>query len=112
MAWSCYKQQDLLEATSIELLRECFEDICRSKEVKILSANIVSNYVYLVLDCKPKHIIPDLLKSLKGASARYLIKNDTHISTNAKDGVWDGMNIIGTDESVLEEVQKYIDLKK
>lgn len=106
--WACYKKQNLLTKESIDHLKECLEKNCESKEISIIESEIKSNYVYLVLDCQPKHIIPDLLKSLKGSSARYLMKQDSHIVEVGSNGVWDALNIIGTDASVLEELKNYV----
>lgn len=109
IAWGCYKKQSLLDETSIRMVTQYLKDSCKAKEVVIADCEITENYVYLILECKPKHVIPILLKGLKGGSAKYLIKHDERIAKSGTESVWDGLNMISTEPNVLSEIQKYIE---
>ncbi|MBP1919369.1 transposase [Youngiibacter multivorans] len=47
-----------------------------------------NDYVYLLIDCKPQHYIPNVVKALKGVSARVLFKNHPEL----KKRLWGGQS--------------------
>lgn len=105
MAWTCYQQLRLLEGFEKEA-KDILIKKCKDNDVEVVSADIRPDSVYLIVNCKPKHVIPDLLKALKGTSARHLMAKGLNCE-NAK-GVWDGTNILSNDAEVQEELERYI----
>ena len=105
MAWSCYHQLNLLEGFEDEA-EWILTKRCEENDIEVVSVDIRSDSVYLIVNCKPKHVIPDLLKALKGTSARHLIAKGLNCK-NVK-GIWDGTNILSNDGEVQEELERYI----
>lgn len=112
LAWSCYHQMELLDEASQNLLEGFLNKVCTENEVVIRESIITDSYVCLILDCMPKHYIPDLLKLLKGPSARYLLKSSEYVKLHGKDGIWDNLNIVGTSDKVLEEIKSTVEKKR
>ena len=112
LAWGCYHQMELLDEESRKLLDGFLHKVCKENEVIIRERIITESYVCLILDCMPKHYIPDLLKLLKGPSAKYLLKNSECIKLHGKEGIWDNLNVVGTSEEVLEEIKSTVEKKR
>lgn len=61
---------DKIENKLIEILNKIAED----NNFKILEINGDLDHIHLLTECTPQHYIPDMIKALKGVSARLLMK--------------------------------------
>lgn len=59
-----------IEKRLFELLRNISED----NDFTILECNGDLDHIHLLVDCSPQHYIPNMIKALKGVSARLLMK--------------------------------------
>lgn len=48
--------------------------IANDNKFQILECNTEKNHIHLLINCSPQHYIPDMIKALKGVSARLLMK--------------------------------------
>ena len=55
-----------IEKKIIEILNKIAED----NGFQILECNTEEDYIHLFINCSPQHYIPDMIKALKGVSAR------------------------------------------
>ena len=53
---------------------EIFYKISHDNGFSILEVNTDRDHVHLLVDCSPQNYIPDIVKALKGVSARMLFK--------------------------------------
>jgi putative transposase len=68
------------------------------------------NNVRLIINCKTTHYIPNLIKALKGGSARFLYKEFPDSKTDHGSSLWDPKYIISTDEIQLDKmIQNYME---
>lgn len=61
---------DVIKDTLIQILILLSEEM----EIKIIEINADLDHVHLLISCKPQHYIPDIIKRLKGTSARWLFQ--------------------------------------
>ena len=61
---------DEIEKSLIEILNK----IATDNEFRILECNGDKDHIHLLIDCSPQHYVPDMIKALKGVSARLLMK--------------------------------------
>ena len=58
-----------IEKSLIEILRK----IATDNEFSIIEINTDLDHIHLLINCKPQHYIPNIIKALKGISARLLM---------------------------------------
>ena len=74
VVWCVKYRHKVLEGKVVESLRGILNDVASGNGFKIAELNCDKGHVHLLLDCKPQHYIPDMIKGLKGVSGRLLIK--------------------------------------
>lgn len=102
---------DKIESKLIEILNK----IAKDNEFKILEINGDLDYVHLLIECGPKHYIPNLIKALKGVSARLLMKEyERELKRNLWGGhLWNPSYFIATvSENTEEQIRNYISNQK
>ena len=71
----CVKYRRKVLTPEIEFrLREILYKIASDNQFEISEMNMDKDHVHLLLSCSPQHYIPDMIKALKGVSARLLMK--------------------------------------
>ena len=60
----------IIERSLIKILQKIADD----NNFSIIEVNTDLDHIHLLIDCSPQHYIPDIIKALKGVSARLLIK--------------------------------------
>ena len=74
VVWCVKYRYKVLEGKIVESLHNILLDVACGNGFKILEFNCDKDHVHLLLDCKPQHYIPDMIKGLKGVSGRLLLK--------------------------------------
>ena len=59
-----------VESRLIEILKNIADD----NGYQILEVNTDKDHIHLLINCSPQHSIPNIMKALKGVSARLLMK--------------------------------------
>lgn len=68
-----YRHKVLTPAIAADLFT-ILTKIAKDHGFSILEFNTEEDYVHLLIDCSPQHFLPDMLKAMKGVSARLLMK--------------------------------------
>ena len=68
-------------------LIEILNKIAQDNNFEILECNTDMDHIHLLINCSPQHYIPNMIKALKGVSARLLMKK---YKNNLKDKLWKG----------------------
>lgn len=63
----------LVEPVELDI-KLILQDIAEKHGFKITEMETDKNHIHLLIECKPQHYIPDMVKALKGVSARRLFK--------------------------------------
>lgn len=78
---------------------------------QILECNTNEDHIHLLINCSPQHYIPDMIKALKGVSARLLMKE---FGEELKKTLWEGhlwnpaYFVATVLENTEEQIRKYI----
>jgi putative transposase len=54
--------------------KEMLQSIADANGFKIITMEVMPDHVHLLVDCTPQNYIPDIVKALKGNSARFAFK--------------------------------------
>lgn len=75
ITWCGVKYRHKILTTRIEnSLHEILYKIANDNNFTIIEINGEQDHVHLLIECSPQHYIPDMIKALKGVSARLLMK--------------------------------------
>jgi len=74
IVWCVKYRQKVLTAVIENRLKEILNKIANDNGFKILDINGEADHVHLLIECSPQHFIPNVMKALKGVSARLLMQ--------------------------------------
>ena len=100
-----------IENRLIEILSKIADD----NGFQILECNTDKDNIHLLVNCSPQHYIPDMIKALKGVSARLLMKE---FGEELKKKLWGGhlwnpsYFVATVSENTEEQIRKYIQNQK
>ena len=100
-----------IENRLIEILNKIADD----NGFQILECNTDKDHIHLLVSCSPQHYIPDMIKALKGVSARLLMKEyGEELKRKLWGGhLWNPSYFIATvSENKEEQIRKYIQNQK
>jgi putative transposase len=100
-----------IEKSLIEILRK----IANDNEFEIIEINTDLDHIHLLIDCKPQHYIPNIIKALKGVSARLLmLEYGDELKKKLWGGhLWSPSYFISTvSENTEEQIRNYIKAQK
>ena len=96
-------------------LKEILYKIAEDNKFTIDEIEINLDHIHLLIECSPQQYIPDMIKALKGVSARLLMKE---YSLELKKKLWGGhlwnpsYFIATVSENTEEQVRNYIKSQK
>lgn len=90
------------------------KDIADKHEIKIVEMETDKDHIHLLIECKPQHYIPNLVKAFKGVSARRLFKLHPELKKRLWGGhLWNPSYFIATvSENTKEQIRMYIQNQK
>ena len=98
----------LLNEEEVNFIRSYFKNVSNRYEFKILEMEMKGYRVKLLINCKTTHYIPNIMKALKGGSARFLFKEFPESKLKNGSSLWDQKYFISTDEKQLDNlIKKY-----
>lgn len=98
----------LLNQDEMNFITTYFKSVSRRHDFKILKMDVNTSYSHLVINCKTTHYIPNIMKALKGGSARFMYKEFPDSRNKNGDRLWDPKYFISSDQWQLETlIQKY-----
>ena len=112
----CVKYRRKVLAPDIEkTLKNILNKIAEDNNFQILECSGDLDHIHLLVSCSPQHYIPDMIKALKGVSARLLIKE---YGNELKKQLWGGhlwnpsYFIATVSENTESQIRKYIQNQK
>lgn len=102
---------NVIEEDLINILNKIAED----NKFQILECNGGKDHIHLLVNCSPQHYIPNIIKALKGVSARLLMKKHGETLKRKLWGghLWNPSYFIATvSENTEEQIRKYIQSQK
>jgi len=96
-------------------LHEILNKIANDNNFKITEINGEADHIHLLVECSPQHFIPDMLKALKGVSARLPMKE---FRDELKKKLWGGhlwnpsYFVATVSENTKSQIKDYIGRQK
>jgi putative transposase len=104
-----YRHDVLIDQIEVDT-KSIIQDIADEHEIKIVEMETDRDHIHLLIECRPQHYIPDLVKTFKGVSARRLFKLHPEIKKRLWGGhLWNPSYFISTvSENTEEQIRLYI----
>ena len=115
IVWCVKYRHKVLTAGVDRRLRELLTKIAGDNGFSITELNTDLDHVHLLVCCSPQHYIPDMLKALKGVSARLLMKEYGDMLRKKLWGghLWNPSYFVATvSENTEEQVRTYLRSQK
>jgi putative transposase len=107
----CVKDRHQVLVNHIENgLKEILYNIADENDFTISELEVNKDHVHLLVDCTPQQSIPNMIKSLKGTSARMMFKRFPELKNKLWGGnLWNPSYFVATvSENTEEQVREYI----
>jgi putative transposase len=115
LVWCVKYRRKIIEGKVEKKLKILLNKIAEDNEFIIEEMETDLDHIHLLIECKPQHYIPDMLKALKGASARLLMKEfgDSLKSQLYGGHMWNPSYFVATvSENTEEQIRNYIESQK
>ena len=115
VVWCVKYRHEILTNRIEESLRSILWRTAEDNGFQIVEFNCDRDHVHLLLNCKPQHYIPDMIKALKGVSGRLLMKEyGEELKSKLWGGhIWNPSYFIATvSENTEAQVRAYIQSQK
>ena len=114
IVWCVKYRHKILTPIKEKKLKELLYKIAEDNKFIISEINGDLDHIYLLTECSPQHYIPDIIKALKGVSARLLMKEFPQLKSKLWGGhLWNPSYFIATvNENTEEQIRNYIKSQK
>ena len=114
LVWCTKYRRDVLVGDVEEDVKTYLTEICEQYSVNILAMETMPDHVHMLIDCSPQVFVPDLVKVLKGTSARKLYLAHPIIKNKLWGGhIWNPSYFVCTvSDRTRELVTNYIKSQK
>jgi putative transposase len=114
LVWCVKYRKQILTGQIAEDMRELLQKISNDNNFTIEELEVMPDHVHLFVTATPNHLIADMVKALKGVSARFLFKKHPDLKNQLWGGhLWNPSYYVGTIGHISEEtVKKYIESQK
>ena len=86
IVWCTKYRKQILQTGIDEEVKSMFAEIAEEYSFQILAMEVMSDHIHLLLDCKPQFRISDMVKIMKGNTARWLFLRHPEL----KQSLWGG----------------------
>ena len=115
LVWCVKYRHKVLSPDIDERLKELLYKIPLDNKFAIKEIETDLDHVHLLIECSPQHYIPDMLKALKGVSARLLMKEFGVVLKKKLWGghLWNPSYFVATvSENTESQIREYIQNQK
>ena len=114
IVWCTKHRQDILIDEVDDSLKEIINKIAQDNDFEIEELATDVDHIHLLISCSPQHSIPNMLKALKGVSARLLFLKHKELKKSLWSGsLWNPSYFIVTvSENTEEQIRDYINNQK
>ena len=108
-----YRKKIINEAVETRL-KEILTEIARDNGFSISELNTDKDHIHMLIECSPQNYIPDMLKAMKGVSARLLLKSFPELRNQLWGGhLWNPSYFVATvSENTEAQIREYIQKQK
>lgn len=104
-----YRHDVLVDKIEIDI-KTIIQDIADEHGIIIVEMETDQDHIHLLIECKPQHYIPNIIKAFKGVSARLLFKLHPELKKRLWGGhLWNPSYFIATvSENTEEQIREFI----
>ncbi len=112
LIWCPRRRKPVLTGPIAARCKQLIEEKCAEKGWQILSLAVQPDHVHLFVRVYPAISAADVIKEVKGITARYL-REEFHVVLSKLPSMWTGSYFASTAGHVSQQIiQKYIDAQK
>lgn len=110
IVWCTKYRHKVLQGKVEERLKEIIDEIAKDNRFVIDEIETDLDHIHLLISCSPQHHIPNVIKALKGVSARLLFKEFSELKGKLRGGhLWNPSYFVATvSENTEEQIREYI----
>ena len=110
IVWCTKYRHKILQGKIETVLKKIIQQIAEDNQFRILEIEADLDHIHLLIDCSPQHYIPNIIKALKGVSARLLLKSHPEIRRKLWGGhLWNPSYFVATvSENTEKQIREYI----
>lgn len=114
IVWCTKYRHKILQGEVEKSLKKIINQIGEDNQINIEEMETDLDHVHLLIDCSPQQYIPNIIKALKGVSARLLFKEHPEIKTKLWGGhLWNPSYFVATvSENTENQIREYIKKQK
>ncbi|MFW6024947.1 MAG: IS200/IS605 family transposase [Candidatus Woesearchaeota archaeon] len=114
IVWCTKYRHKILTGEVEKQLKKLLYEVADSNGFIIEDMEMNKDHIHLLLNCKPQHHIPSMVKALKGNSARALFKILPDLKAKLWGGhLWNPSYFVATvSENTKEQISQYIQSQK
>jgi len=114
IVWCVKYRHKILDTVRENKLKEILNKIAEDNKFTIILINGDLDHIHLLIECSPQHYIPDIMKALKGVSARLMMKQYPQLKRKLWGGhMWNPSYFVATvSENTEEQIRNYINSQK
>ena len=114
LVWCVKYRRSILYGEVDTDLKTILLQISQDNDFLITEMESDRDHIHLLIECKPQHYIPNIVKALKGVSARALFKKHPTLKTQLWGGhLWNPSYFVATvSENTEEQIKIYIQHQK
>lgn len=111
IVWCVTHREKILVGEIAETTKEILNDLALEHGFAIAEMKIEPDYVRLLLECKPQHYIPNMIKALKGVGGRRLFIKYPCLKEKVWRGyLWRSSYFVATEnENIEKQIEVYIE---
>ena len=114
IVWCTKYRKPILKDGIVEELKQMLREIAEEYHFQILAMEVMPDHIHLLLDCKPQFRISDMVKILKGNTARWLFLERPELKKSLWGGhLWNpSYCAVTVSDRSREQVETYIRSQK
>lgn len=114
IVWCTKYRKKILVNGIDEEIKDYLQQIADEYEFEIMAMEVMPDHIHLLLNCKPQFFPSDMIKIMKGNTARWLFMQHPEIKKELWGGhLWNpSYCIVTVSERSLKQVEEYIETQK
>jgi len=110
IVWCTKYRKNIIHGNLEKRLKDILLNQANNHQFEIIEMETDIDHIHMLIECSPQHYIPNLLKALKGNTARFLFKEFPNLKKSLWGGhLWNPSYFICTVSVQTEEqIKKYI----
>ena len=114
IVWCTKYRKQVLEGEIEKRCKEILYDIAQEYGFQIAAMEMMPDHVHMLVDCKPQFYIPDMIKIMKGNTARKLFLQFPRM----KEKLWGGhlwnpsYCVVTVSDRSFDQVRRYVEGQK